>query len=133
MKKMMIFVATLFLTILAQAQTSATILNFPKAALKAQVTWLEGSPAMGPESKMQIQWLNPNGEAMEIANSFRVVLFMPSMGHGSSPTKIAKLDQPGLYQVNKIYFTMPGDWEVNVVLKSLDGAEQETATFALGF
>ena len=48
---------------------------------------------------------------------------MPAMGHGSSPTTTArKLDTsataiPGVFETSKIFFVMPGKWEVWVQLK----------------
>ena len=130
MKQLLILATSFVISMMAQAQTSPEILSFPQHALKAELTWLENSPAVGPESKLQIQWRNEQGEAVEIPSDFRVALFMPDMGHGSSPTKIAKLEGVGLYRVNKIYFTMPGLWEVRVTLKPVQG-EPETALFSL--
>jgi hypothetical protein len=102
----------------AFAQASPTSLIYPKAGLRAELSWLENSPVVGPESRMHVQWRNAQGEAVDPGGDFRVVLFMPDMGHGSSPTKIAKLpDTPGLFRVTKMYFTMPGVWEVRVTLK----------------
>ncbi len=50
-------------------------------------------------------------------------LWMPSMGHGSSPVKISAFkDQngatvTGVYNVSDVYFMMPGAWEIWVALK----------------
>lgn len=52
-----------------------------------------------------------------------VVLWMPSMGHGSSPTKVEPLLDAsgtalsGQYGVKQVYFSMDGDWEVRFQLK----------------
>jgi hypothetical protein len=40
-----------------------------------------------------------------------VVLWMPSMGHGSSPITVEKI-APGIYRAKKVFFNMKGDWEV---------------------
>jgi hypothetical protein len=42
-----------------------------------------------------------------------VKLWMPSMGHGSSPVKIEKVGL-GLYKVTRVYFIMPGEWEIRI-------------------
>lgn len=45
-----------------------------------------------------------------------VLLWMPSMGHGSSPTKTEKLDV-GTYRTSNVFFVMPGDWEIRFQVK----------------
>ncbi|MBL7542438.1 MAG: hypothetical protein JNL11_01410 [Bdellovibrionaceae bacterium] len=45
-----------------------------------------------------------------------VVLWMPSMGHGSTPTKIERLDV-GTYRVGNVFFIMPGAWEIRFQVK----------------
>lgn len=53
----------------------------------------------------------------------KVILWMPSMGHGSSPVK---LEQTGVnhYQVTQAYFIMPGEWVVRLQFK-LSGQAHE--------
>lgn len=53
-----------------------------------------------------------------------VYLWMPSMGHGSVPTSVVKLDT-GTYLVSNIYFIMPGDWEIRVQIKSESHSESQ--------
>ncbi|MGZ5280076.1 MAG: FixH family protein, partial [Pseudobdellovibrionaceae bacterium] len=118
-------------TAVAQEAETAAVISFQNGAIKAELTWLDSPPTAGPESKLQVQWLNAQSEAIELDGDFRVVLFMPDMGHGSSPTKIAKLDTaPGLYRVSKVYFTMPGLWEVRVTHRPANAAP-ETKALAL--
>lgn len=45
-----------------------------------------------------------------------LVLWMPSMNHGSSPTTIEKLDL-GTFRANNVFFVMPGEWELRFQLK----------------
>ncbi len=40
-----------------------------------------------------------------------LVLWMPSMGHGSVPTKVQRLDI-GTYRASDVFFIMPGEWEL---------------------
>lgn len=49
-----------------------------------------------------------------------VQLFMPSMGHGSSPTQVQKISV-GIYKVTNVYFSMPGNWDIRIQLK--DGSK----------
>lgn len=41
----------------------------------------------------------------------QVILWMPSMGHGSTPTQTVWADE-GTYHVTNVFFIMPGDWEI---------------------
>ena len=45
-----------------------------------------------------------------------IVLWMPSMGHGSSPVTMT-LIQDGVYRASEIFFIMPGLWEIRFQLK----------------
>lgn len=45
-----------------------------------------------------------------------VVLWMPSMGHGSTPVEVTKI-KTGEYEASNVFFIMPGEWEVRVQLK----------------
>jgi len=45
-----------------------------------------------------------------------VQLWMPSMNHGSSPVQIEKLEE-GFYRVQKVFFNMPGEWDLRIQLK----------------
>ena len=47
----------------------------------------------------------------DFLNPITVVLWMPSMGHGSTPVKVEKLE-PGTYRASQVFFTMKGDWEI---------------------
>ncbi len=118
---------------MAQVEASSpAVLSYQGGNLKAALSWVPENPAVvGPESKLQVQWLNAADQAVDIDGDFRVVLFMPDMGHGSSPTKIAKLSEPGHYQVSKLYFTMPGTWEVRVTFRPADGSNPETQSLPI--
>lgn len=56
---------------------------------------------------------SPNSEKLisDFNTALKVTLWMPSMGHGSSPVKVTPL-QPGLFRVEKVFFNMRGDWEI---------------------
>jgi hypothetical protein len=53
-----------------------------------------------------------------------VILWMPSMGHGSSPTKVTRLDT-GTYRADDVFFVMPGAWQIKFQVReenrSVDG------------
>ena len=45
------------------------------------------------------------------ASPLKIVLWMPSMGHGSSPVTIEKVST-GVYRATKVFFSMKADWEI---------------------
>ena len=55
------------------------------------------------------------GEPAELVDlaDLRVVLWMPSMGHGSSPVELTRKSS-GLYLASNVFFSMRGDWEIRV-------------------
>lgn len=53
---------------------------------------------------------------VDIDQTLAVVLWMPSMGHGSSPVHIQKV-ATGIYKITDAYFIMPGEWEIRLQLK----------------
>lgn len=46
-----------------------------------------------------------------------VILWMPSMGHGSSPVTIKQLTD-NTYEVSDVYFIMLGEWDIRFQLKN---------------
>lgn len=52
----------------------------------------------------------------DLEGTMAVVLWMPSMGHGSSPVVVERLDV-GTYRASKVFFTMKGDWDIRFQLK----------------
>lgn len=49
------------------------------------------------------------------AAELKVLLWMPSMGHGSIPVQIEMIT-PGLYRVKNVFFIMPGEWDLHFQL-----------------
>ena len=60
-----------------------------------------------------------------------VVLWMPSMGHGSSPVTVTRLDT-GTYRASSVFFTMGGDWEIRFQVKAGSNV-QDQANLPLRF
>lgn len=48
-----------------------------------------------------------------------VLLWMPGMGHGSTPVTVEHVGV-GTYRASKVFFTMRGDWQIRFQMK--DGA-----------
>ncbi|MDH4468894.1 MAG: FixH family protein [Bacteriovoracaceae bacterium] len=51
----------------------------------------------------------------ELSHDLSVKLRMPSMSHPSPHVKIQKLSE-GRYHVERVFFNMPGDWEIQIRL-----------------
>ena len=115
--------AFLVLSILLSSCNESPILNHKRGQNNtilspvkewAKVDWIH-APVVNENSAFELQLneeLLPN-EILEIE------LFMPSMGHGSSPVVIEKVNALN-YFVDEVYFIMPGDWEVRIY-KKLNG------------
>lgn len=87
-------------------------LKFTKAGICAEMQWLK-APSSSDYSEFTLKFNSPQITAANLS----VVLWMPSMGHGSAPVKIEDLGQ-GQFRVYNVYFVMPGEWEVRVNLKN---------------
>ncbi len=46
-----------------------------------------------------------------------IKLWMPSMGHGSSPVQVENVGT-GTYKASGVYFSMPGKWQIKFQIKS---------------
>jgi hypothetical protein len=53
----------------------------------------------------------------DLGPSLGVALWMPSMGHGSSPVTVDRLGE-GKYRASNVFFVMRGAWEIHVQVKS---------------
>lgn len=53
----------------------------------------------------------------DLSGTAALVLWMPSMGHGSSPTTVTHIDT-GTYRASRVYFVMPGAWDLRFQNKS---------------
>ena len=94
-------------------------LSFSKSKLCGSIEWVTGPSE--EESVFTLKFWDSNegsskGPYLDPAHRVFVQLWMTSMGHGSSPVAIQKTTQ-GIYAVTKVFFIMPGEWDVRVQLK----------------
>lgn len=136
MKTIVLILTTLLAGSIAGAHGGGH-LAFADGKLHAHLSWAQGPDAQGGESRMRLEWHDgSNHELLEPGLPFAVKLWMPAMGHGSAPTKIAPMKNErgeallGTYLVSNMYFTMPGDWEIRITVKHADG-RQETKAWAV--
>lgn len=55
----------------------------------------------------------------------QVILWMASMGHGSTPTQTSRVDV-GTYRSTNVFFIMPGEWDIRFQVKSATEVIDET-------
>lgn len=65
----------------------------------------------------------------DLEGLIKVQLWMPDMGHGSSPVRVEKLDI-GTYRASQVFFSMRGKWEVRFQLKEGTSVKDQ-ATYTL--
>lgn len=94
-------------------------LGFKKTNFSISIDWQEG-PEQGESHFILRSWDRNlgtlSGPYQDLPGNLSIRLWMPSMGHGSSPVEIKKLDS-GEYDVSKVYFIMKGAWELRLELK----------------
>lgn len=56
-------------------------------------------------------------ELLDSDGTMAVVLWMPDMGHGSSPVTVEKIEV-GTYRASKVFFSMNGQWEIQFKIKN---------------
>lgn len=114
----------------ASGAAKATSLAFPRSGLRAWISW-ELLPTENDFGSFLLKIGRANqadGSPLPLEQGAEpaVVLWMPSMGHGSSPVKVERVDV-GTYRVSDVFFTMPGDWEIRVRRADEGSAPEETA------
>ena len=89
----------------------------------------EKQPTTKEAGILRIKVVRPNALddspiPVELEKNPAVVLWMPDMGHSSSPTKVERIDQ-GSYRVSKVFFIMPGRWQIRIQMKNGDELQDE--------
>ena len=108
-------------------ETPACPILFSHENLCASITWVK-MPTDQEQGEFTLQFWGHAQTAnpptpIDPGYTVFVKLFMPSMGHGSSPviTTPAKdangAELPGVYDVTNVFFIMPGAWEIRIQLK----------------
>lgn len=131
MKALFCTIATILLSAPAMAHPGhGGHLKFFGEKLHAHLSWNQG-PESGAESKMKLEWRDGATHALlEPGVPFEVSLWMPSMDHGSAPTKIRPVVDAqgqtitGTYEVYNMFFVMHGAWDVRVKIKDANGTEE---------
>lgn len=100
---------------------------FAQANACVDLIW-DKRPTKDTKGTFFLEVFHPDNRAqfIDLQADVEVVLWMPSMGHGSSPVTVAKT-APGQYSVSEVFFIMPGDWEIQIRLKDGNTVLEQTA------
>ena len=104
----------------ARANTTANAecpISFSRAKLCASLVW-DKEPSE-EEGVFTLKFCKQGSDSKVLVNplnSVAVQLWMPDMGHGSSPVTISHVGT-GVFSVTKVYFVMPGAWDIRIQLK----------------
>jgi hypothetical protein len=101
-----------------EEEGSGYFLKFEKFGTKLNMKW-ESLPTEKATGSLLLQFQDLPEDLKPY-----VFLWMPSMGHGSTPIKIQTISTD-LFRAEKVFFVMPGEWEIHVQLKDLTGVVDE--------
>lgn len=99
----------------------------------ASVEWTAG-PSISTNNAYTLRvWKkggSPTGPFEAPGAILTVAPWMPSMGHGTTPTTVTT-QAPGVYAISRINFAMGGDWQLQHHVKNASGATIETSSYDL--
>ena len=101
----------------------STAKSLNSLGLTLNVQWL--SPISSEQEAHALLIVKKGDVVADLPENFSIFLWMPSMGHGSSPITIKKIST-GLYELTSIYFIMDGAWELKVQIKNGNAINDET-------
>lgn len=92
--------------------------HFSSENICLKTTWIQ-KPTESTYGEMTLSFVDYNDPSrfVDPVTLPFILLWMPSMGHGSSPVKIIRLDI-GIYRASEIFFIMPGPWDIRYQLKN---------------
>lgn len=95
-------------------QTREEGFKFSHTKFSFSLDWTTG-PLKGESQFILKSWNDKlgslNGPYQDLPENLHIYLWMPDMGHGSSPVKIKRI-APGEYEVSSVYFIMGGKWQI---------------------
>lgn len=110
-----------------QASGVSGISNYSK---KLILDGLEVIPRYSDEVKLyennsiNLLFMDEFGELSDPSNTLSLMLWMPDHGHGSFPIELVRISE-GIYKASKVFFTMPGHWDLHIQLKDEDIVVEE--------
>lgn len=94
------------------SETSCTVVDVVSAKLVCVRLIMEDRLIEKKFSSFRFYFTDSEGFVLlSTIPNIQIELWMPSMGHGSVPTKVQYLDG-GIYLASNVYFIMKGEWEM---------------------
>jgi hypothetical protein len=92
------------------------------AKLNFHFYWIHRPQSESEEGTFFLEFFDPSDPShmLDPKESLSVSLWMADMGHGAPPVKVERQGL-GQYNVSRAYFSMHGNWQIQVQLKN--GAE----------
>lgn len=103
-------------------------LKFAKPDLCLSWYW-ENRPTPSEAGSLIVKLFRPNnldGSPVLVTPeaSLMLLLWMPSMNHGSTPTLTQEIDI-GTFRIQEVFFIMPGEWDLRFQLQVKDQIQDE--------
>lgn len=92
-------------------------LIFKKENLCIEMDW-ESFPTESEFGSFLLRFTDVNDRDLLISpdHELGIILWMPSMGHGSSPVTLREIEE-GIYRASDVFFIMSGAWDIRFQLK----------------
>lgn len=99
--------------------------------LCADIQWLN-SPVVSAYTSFQSRFYLPSlpGQNINPSGAVHFYLWMPSMGHGSSPISTTETGL-GDFLSTDVFFIMPGEWEIRLHILNPQGQVIDEARYPL--
>ncbi len=85
-------------------------------------------PPVAGDNELGIELFDAEGAPL-VGAVVTATPFMPSMGHGSDEDPVVEELGDGAYRASNIVYTMPGPWELTIVVTTADAEDM----FVLGY
>ena len=112
----------------SQKATADCSFKFSQSGLCLSWQWRRQPTNMKPGViDFRVYSLDPSDQfpqLVDVNDPVDLVLWMPAMGHGSSPVQVNKLDV-GTYEALNVLFVMPGLWEMKFQITDDKGVVDE--------
>lgn len=99
-------------------RTPASDNEFSLRTLNLQFYWDHRPTDKKDAGSFTLEFFDPQDRSrfLDPQEDLVVFIWMPDMGHGSSPVKVDRLSQ-GVYRISNVYFLMGGRWDIHIQLK----------------
>ena len=96
---------------------------FTTEQLCANYSWRK-TPTENDFGSFALTFSQTDGTPADPKMALNVIIWMPAMGHGSSPVTITNT-AVGINIVENVFFSMHGDWQIRVQLKNAAAVVEE--------